>query len=284
MFAPLSVPPDATIIVPPPLTIAPKSVPPERTLSVWPLLTVKPLKLPEPSARTAPAGIVTPGGSPVPPPTSYHGGAARDDRAADHGARYASRIAVPPALTRLLLAVAPEPTSSTPPLLTVVLVTSPPLATSSMPFLMVQWAVLALLTVQVPPTTLKVVKPRYWTPIELRCAGIRYPAAGAAAAEHGGVDEVETLIAGENLAAVGDAAEECGDFLETDAATIRCGDSAGVCYAAAGAAAAQDRDGADENASLLRRDLTAVDDAAQKSARAVNIYPGEFNRDRAAVG
>ena len=192
-------------------------------------------------------------------------------------------IAVPPALTRLLLAVAPEPTSSTPPLLTVVLVTSPPLATSSMPFLMVQWAVLALLTVQVPPTTLKVVKPRYWTPIELRCAGIRYPAAGAAAAEHGGVDEVETLIAGENLAAVGDAAEECGDFLETDAATIRCGDSAGVCYAAAGAAAAQDRDGADENASLLRRDLTAVDDAAQKSARAVNIYPGEFNRDRAAV-
>ena len=79
-----------------------------------------------------------------------------------------SMIAVPPALTKLLLAVAPELTSSTPPLLTVVLVTSPPLATSSVPFLIVQWAVLALLTVQTPPTTSKVVKPLYCVPIELR--------------------------------------------------------------------------------------------------------------------
>ena len=64
----------------------------------------------------------------------------------------------------------PDSTASTPPLLTVVLVSSPPLATSSVPPLMVQWAVLALLTVQVPPTTLKVVKPWYCAaaPIELR--------------------------------------------------------------------------------------------------------------------
>ena len=36
---------------------------------------------------------------------------------------------------------------------------SPPLVISSVPALMVQWAVLALVTVQVPPTTLKLVKP-----------------------------------------------------------------------------------------------------------------------------
>ena len=71
-----------------------------------------------------------------------------------------SMISVPPALTKLLLAVPPI-RSLTPPLLTVVLVSSPPLAISSEPLLMVQWAVLALVTVQVPPTTLKVVKPRY---------------------------------------------------------------------------------------------------------------------------
>jgi hypothetical protein len=57
------------------------------------------------------------------------------------------------------LTVAPESIASTPPLLTVVLVSAPPLVISSVPALMVQWAVLALLTVQAPPTTLKMVKP-----------------------------------------------------------------------------------------------------------------------------
>jgi hypothetical protein len=82
-----------------------------------------------------------------------------------------SMISVPPALTKLVLAVAPDSTARTPPLLTVVLVSSPPLAISSVPPLfMVQWALLALVTVQAPPTTLKIVKPRYRAvaPMELR--------------------------------------------------------------------------------------------------------------------
>jgi hypothetical protein len=82
-----------------------------------------------------------------------------------------SMICVPPALTTVVLAVAPESTSRAPPLLTVVLVSSPPLAISSVPpLLMVQWALLALVTVQAPPTTLKIVKPWYCAvaPMELR--------------------------------------------------------------------------------------------------------------------
>ena len=63
----------------------------------------------------------------------------------------------------------PDSTTSAPPLLTVVLVSSPPLATSSVPPLTFQWALLAPVTVQVPPTTSKVVKPWYCAlPIELR--------------------------------------------------------------------------------------------------------------------
>ena len=42
-------------------------------------------------------------------------------------------ISVPPALTKLLLAVPPDSTTNTPPLLTVVLVSAPPLAISSVP-------------------------------------------------------------------------------------------------------------------------------------------------------
>jgi hypothetical protein len=68
-----------------------------------------------------------------------------------------SRVA--PVLMVTPLTVAPESIASTPPLLTVVLVSAPPLVISSVPALMVQWAVLALLTVRVPPTTLKMVKP-----------------------------------------------------------------------------------------------------------------------------
>ena len=81
-----------------------------------------------------------------------------------------SMISVPPALTKLPLAVPLNSTTSVPPLLTVVLVSSPPLAASSVPLLMVQWAVLALVTVQAPPITLKAVKPRYCAagPMELR--------------------------------------------------------------------------------------------------------------------
>ena len=60
-----------------------------------------------------------------------------------------SRVA--PVLMVTPLTVAPESIASTPPLLTVVLVSEPPLVISSVPALMVQWAVLALLTVQVPP-------------------------------------------------------------------------------------------------------------------------------------
>ena len=54
--------------------------------------------------------------------------------------------------------------------LTVVLVSAAPLATSVSPPLTFQCAVLAPLTVQAPPTTLKIVKPRYCpaVPIELR--------------------------------------------------------------------------------------------------------------------
>ena len=80
-----------------------------------------------------------------------------------------SMISVPPALTKLPLPVPPDSTTSVPPLLTVVLVSSPPPATSSVPLLMVQCAVLALLTVQVRPITLKAVKPRYCAagPMEL---------------------------------------------------------------------------------------------------------------------
>ena len=81
-----------------------------------------------------------------------------------------STISVPPALTKLVLAVPPDSTSNMPPPLTVVLVSAAPLATSIAPPLTFQWAVLAPVTVQVPPTTLKVVKPRYCAvaPMELR--------------------------------------------------------------------------------------------------------------------
>ena len=125
---------------------------------MWPLLTVRPLKAPPASPRMAPAESWTPGGSAIPPTSST---VPPFEMIAPLTMAPDSMISVPPALTKLLLAVPPDSITSTPPLLTVVLVSSPPLAISSEPLLMVQWAVLALVTVQVPPTTLKVVKPRY---------------------------------------------------------------------------------------------------------------------------
>ena len=77
-------------------------------------------------------------------------------------------ISVPPALMKTLLVVPPDSATSVPPLLTVVLVSSMPFETCSTPPSTFQWALLALVTVQVPPTTLKVVKPLYCVPMELR--------------------------------------------------------------------------------------------------------------------
>ena len=143
----------------PPLTVASISVPPERTLSVMPLLKVKPLKTsPAPSATVAPFENVTPGGSAVPPTSSR---VPPLETVMPLTVAPDSTISVPPALTKLALAVPPDSTSNMPPPLTVVLVSAAPLATSIVPPLTFQCAVLALVTVQMPPTTLKVVKPRY---------------------------------------------------------------------------------------------------------------------------
>ena len=93
------------------------------------------------------------------------GGAGRNGRAAYDGPH--SMISVPPLDECARWRRSRPP----PPLLTVVLVSSPPLAISIVPpLLMVQWALLALVTVQVPPTTLKIVKPWYCAaaPMELR--------------------------------------------------------------------------------------------------------------------
>jgi hypothetical protein len=95
-------------------------------------------------------------------------------------------------------------------------------------------------------------------------ACVRYPATGAAAAEHGGGAEVDTHMTGENPATVGDATEECSGVHED--AAMRCGDGAGVYYPAAGAAAAEHRYGGKVKADIvLGGKRAAIRDVAGES-------------------
>jgi hypothetical protein len=74
---------------------------------------------------------------------------------------------VPPDLTTVALAVAPESTIKTPLPLTSVPLSTVPLVSSIPPPRTFQ-PLSVLLTVQAPPTTLKVVKPRNWVSSELK--------------------------------------------------------------------------------------------------------------------
>jgi len=74
----------------------------------------------------------------------------------------------PPFDTVTPFTVAPDSTTSVPPLPTLVLLRKPPFATCSVAPLETVQPLPAPVTVQIPPTTPKVVKPLYCVPIELR--------------------------------------------------------------------------------------------------------------------
>jgi len=99
-------------------------------------------------------------------------------------------------------------------------------------------------------------------------ADIRYPAGGAARPEGGDSGDVNAPVAGNNLsgAAVDDAAEKCPNTGQVDARVTR-GNGAPVRYPPAGAAAAEDRNGAEVDAGTAGENAPGVVDAAGKRDR-----------------
>jgi hypothetical protein len=99
-------------------------------------------------------------------------------------------------------------------------------------------------------------------------ADIRYPAGGAARPEDGDSGDVDAPVAGNNLsgAAVDDAAEKCPNTGQVDARVTR-GNGAPVRYPPAGAAAAEDRNGAEVDAGAAGENAPGVVDAAGKRDR-----------------
>jgi hypothetical protein len=99
-------------------------------------------------------------------------------------------------------------------------------------------------------------------------AGVRYSAGDAARPEGGDNGDVDAPVAGNNLsgAAVDDAAEKCPNTGQVDARVTR-GNGAPVRYPPAGAAAAEDRNGAEVDAGTAGENAPGVVDAAGKRDR-----------------
>ena len=157
-------PPERTIARSPAASVPPLTMPPDKTITVMLAGMLPDSVKPEPTSKVAPALSVAlkvwlaplPTNSRVPP-----------ERMPTLPLPPATATSRPPLLTVVVRPPPPGSTISVPPLCTIVLLTTVPLVSSNAPLLTTQAPPMPL-TFQWPPTTLKLVKPLYCVPIELR--------------------------------------------------------------------------------------------------------------------